>query len=199
MRMRKRFCLVTLLFAFNSSLFAATARSKIQFIATNSTGAVSVAWPSSGKPIISFPFNENNRPTGLAIFEGHEVGMGQFGKDIVGGTLLVQPSRGRKTLMRDVWKSRLAEIGLIDLNGEGNDEIYFASMEGNTQEYWHYNLFSPKKSALITLNYEFGHSNPPNYVWSANANFNKPEYKKEQEFLKEIAEYKGSPIIVKNE
>src|SRR5438128_1283223 len=45
------------------------ARSKVQFIVATSTETRSVVWPS-GKSLISFPFNEKNRPTGLAIFEG---------------------------------------------------------------------------------------------------------------------------------
>jgi len=33
----------------------------------------------------------------------------------------------------------------------GNEEVYFVAMEGTSFQVWHFNLFNPQTSALITL------------------------------------------------
>lgn len=173
------------------------ARSKVQFVAVNSTRTLSVPWPSSGKPIISFPFNEKNRPTGLAIFEGHARDLGEgSGMEVIGGTILVQPSHGKKAVLRDVWSLRLVEIGLVDLSGQGDDEIYFVSMEGTAFETWHFNLFNPKKLALVSLSYGWGHRDTP-LTRDTSPNFAEAEFKMEREFLEGVtkSEKYGIPYL----
>ena len=63
---------------------------------------------------------------------------------------------------------------------------YFVSMEGDLFESWHFNLFNPLTSTLITLSYSWGHDDPMAIV-KTSANFHSPDLSEEREFLQRVA------------
>jgi len=170
-------------------LHAVSARSRVQFVAVESTGVVH--WPA-GKPVISFPYNEKNRPTGLVIFEGSRPDESASGP-IIGGTIIVQPDEGGPEVLRDVWSYRLVELGLVDLTGQGNDDIYFVSMEGESAQDWHFNLFNPRKAELITLSYHFT-QHDQTLTRTTSETYDRGELKRERVFLDEISSSGDYPI-----
>jgi hypothetical protein len=155
-------------------------RSVIHFIAVHDRYSLSVPW-NLAKPAIQVPLKSRSQKTGLAIFQGHVKEAGAAGKDVLGGDMAIQWGRTQK-VFHDIWKERLEEVGTVQMPHSGLAEVYFVSMEGTSFQTWHFNLFNPRTSTLITLSYSWGHDDK-SALKKTSANFNDPELADERELL----------------
>ena len=158
-------------------------RSLIQFAAVHSQYSLSVPWDMA-KPTVKILFKLPNRTTGLALFRGHVKDIGDAGKDVVGGDLLLQIHR-KKRVFPDIWKERLAEVGTVQMPGSGGQELYFVSMEGTNFQTWHFNLFNPVTSALISVSYGWGQDDKVANRKTSD-NFKSPELADERDLLEKL-------------
>lgn len=155
-------------------------RSAVHFIAVHDRYSLSVPWDLA-KPAIKVPVKWSSRKTSLAIFQGHVKDAGAAGKDVSGGDMTSQWGRTKK-VFHDIWQERLVEVGTVQMPHTGLEEVYFVSMEGTDFQSWHFNLFNPRTSTLITLTYSWGHDDKA-AAKKTSANFNDPELADEREML----------------
>jgi hypothetical protein len=160
-------------------------RSLVHFIAVHDHFSLSVPW-NMAKPVVTVPIKEFNRTTKLIVFRGHVKDAGAAGKDVVGGDLTIQEKGRTKSEFPNFWKERLAEVGTVQMPTDGQVEVYFVSMEGSNFQVWHFNLFNPKTSALITLSYSWAHDDPA-AVRTPSKNFNDPDLADERNMLENLS------------
>ena len=159
-------------------------RSLVHFAAVHGRYSFSVPWDLA-KPVVKVPFRLSNGMSGLASFQGHVKDAGDAGKDVLGGDLVIQGARSKRTY-KNIWKERLAEAGTVQMPRSGREEIYFASMEGVSFQEWHFNLFNPRTSALITLTYKWAQDDPA-AIRKTSKNFDAPALADERDLLENLA------------
>jgi hypothetical protein len=103
---------------------------------------------------------------------------------VVGGDLTIKIGRTKK-VMPNAWKEQLAEIGTVKMPKGGQQEIYFVSMEGSSFQNWHFNLYNPRTSTLVTLTYSWGHDDTT-ALKKTSDNFMAEELTDEREMLEGI-------------
>lgn len=159
-------------------------RSRVHFTAVRGYYSYSIPWnldnPEAPVPLLLPPIKYAQ-----ATFLGHVKKTDQGVKDVVGGDLRVRLGPINH-IFADIWKERLMEIGTVKMSSKSPEEIYFLSMEGNDFQSWHFNLFNPVTSTLITLSCSWGHDDPAAVVKKSD-NFKSPELTDERELLEGLA------------
>jgi hypothetical protein len=171
-------------------------RSLLHLTAVKGYYSYSVPW-NLEDPEVRVPLNLPHTRSGMAIFIGHIKNTPPSGNTVVGGDLMIRMGRKEQTF-RDIWKDHLSEAGTVKMPDGGPEEIYFASMEGDTFQSWHFNLFNPLTRTLVTLSYSWGHDDPAAVVKKSD-NFDDPTLTHERELLETVTRdpYYGIPFIKK--
>jgi hypothetical protein len=160
-------------------------RSLVTFTAVHDRYSLSIPWDMT-KPTVTVPFKLPRRANGQAVFQGHLKPAGAAGNDVIGGDLAVKMGRN-KNVFQDSWKERLAEVGTVTMPRGGPQEIYFVSMEGGNgaAETWHFNLFNPLTSALITVSFHWAHDDNT-ALRETSKNFKDPALVDEADLLEKV-------------
>jgi hypothetical protein len=147
-------------------------RARVQLAAMHSPYFLSVPWDLEN-PKVFVPLRLPQTSSGAAIFLGHVKNLGPSGMGVVGGDLRIRWGRHDRTY-ENIWKERLVEAGTVVVTPKNDEEIYFVSMEGDSFESWHFNLFNPLTSTLISLSCSWGPDDPMVVVKKSD-NFAAPE------------------------
>ena len=166
-------------------------RLKVHLTAVHGYYNLQVPWDLDD-PEIVVPLNLPQTRSGAAIFLGHvkELRRGEF--EVMGGDLMIRDGPNDRTFPK-MWEQRLTEAGTVVVTPKNEEEIYFVTMEGDYFQEWHFNLFNPLSSKLITLSYSWGPDDPMATA-KKSANYDAPELADERALLEELVHDPAYPI-----
>jgi hypothetical protein len=164
---------------------------KVHLTALHGYYSYSVPWDLDN-PEILVPLDLPNTRSGAAIFLGHVKELSPSEYDVVGGDLMIRDGPSDRTFPK-LWEQRLLEAGTVVVTPKNQEEVYYVAMEGDYFQEWHFNLFNPLTSKLITLSYSWGPDDPKPLV-KKSANYDAPELADERALLEEIVHDPAYPI-----